>query len=92
MEENEIMEGMTARYGKNIPQRMKKLNEEVRELHNAIAFASSESILDELADVQIIVAHMAHIMGADSQQLINAAWQKICRRDIDPTYKHSSRL
>ncbi len=89
MEANEIMEGMTARYGKNLSQRMKKLNEEIRELHNAIAFSGSESILDELADVQVIVAHMAHLMGTTPQELINSAWNKILRRDTDPTYKHS---
>ncbi len=83
-----IMADMTRRYGTDLYQRMKKLFEEVRELRNAIAYATEVEQLDELADVQIIVAHMAALLHTTTDQLILSAHDKICRRDTDPTYKH----
>ena len=83
---------MTQLYGDNLQDRVAKLGEECEELHDAAAWSVSsrpwrDDVIDELADVNIIVAHIAHILGVTQEQLFENAKDKITHRETDPNYK-----
>lgn len=89
---NEFLQHMTELYGDNLQDRIAKLGEEYEELHDAAAWAVStrpwrDDVIDELADVNIIVAHIAHILGVTQEQLFDMAKDKITKRETNPNYK-----
>lgn len=88
MTDTEFLKHMTQLYGDNLQDRVAKLGEEYEELHDAAALpVRRDNVIDELADVNIIVAHIAHILGVTREQLFEIAKDKIKKRETDPNYK-----
>lgn len=86
----EFMEFMTEYYGDDIGKRVAKLKEECLELQEAgdnMTFGNYEDFIDELADVNVVVAHINHISGMTYEELINIAQDKIVKRLKNPDYK-----
>ena len=82
-----IFEELTERYGDEPLARLIKLNEEIKELYDAYLKRNEEDIIDELADCQLVLAHMAYLAGETPQSLIAMATDKVIGRDKDPNYK-----
>lgn len=86
------MELMSERWGTNLSTRAYKLTEEVEELWDAVSeytigAGSLEDIIDELADVNVVVAHINHILGKSHEELLGIAEDKIIKRFDNPNYK-----
>lgn len=88
----ELMNGM---FGKNIRQRFSKLKEEYNELLvaaddyivNGIMPLDNSDILDELADLNAVLFHIAKLFGYTQDELLEIAFDKILGRCSDPNYK-----
>lgn len=85
-------------FGKDIALRCNKLTEEYHELMEVLdrplCVIGSEGykefisdFIDELADVNAVVFHIAGILGFTQDQLLNMAVDKVVGRVKDPNYK-----
>lgn len=84
------------KYGLNVRKRAAKLEEEYNELKEALStyvdtgnmnYKDLEHIIDELADVNLLIYHIAHLFGYTQKQLILMAKDKIEKREKEPLYK-----
>lgn len=90
-----MLERMNILYGKNIPERFSKLTEEYHELLvaaddyivNGIMPLDNSDILDELADLNAVLFHIAKLFGYTQDELLEIAFDKILGRYFDPNYK-----
>lgn len=89
----ELFEHMDELYGKLPSERVKKLQEEVNELADAIkafdeapCLARAEIVYDELADVAVVLHHLLHITQEPLEHLLAHAEKKIRGRETDPNY------
>jgi len=84
---------LTKKFGDKLSKRFDKLNEEYLELKEAakgfLLYGNDrrEELIDELADVNVIIYHIAAIMGVSQKELLHRAMTKILRREYDPGYK-----
>lgn len=85
-------------YGTDIEPRLKKLNEELNELKEALYnyFEQAKSgkidfsdITDEMGDVLAVMTHVCSLIGTDPRTLFFEAVDKIKRRKTDLNYKRT---
>lgn len=89
-----MLECMNLFYGKNIRKRFGKLTEEYNELldaaHDYVVNGrmplDNNDILDELADLNAVLFHIAGLFGYTQEQLLEMAYNKILGRQVDPNY------
>ena len=90
-----IAKRLDALFGVNIVERIGKLSEEYYELGEAfrpvmlgqeLTTERREKIIDEMGDVEIVLMHIATLLGTSPEPLIARAWDKIERRIDDPDY------
>lgn len=86
---------LDALFGVNLVERLGKLSEEYVELGEAfkpvmlgqdLTGEQRARVLDELGDVEIVLMHIATLLGTTPESLITRAWDKIERRIDDPDY------
>lgn len=94
-----ILAMLDDKYGTDLSMRLKKLDEEYNELREAAnrnvpniltlehCVDYTRDILDELSDVNILIFHIAGIMGVSQDELVSMAVDKIKGREKDPNYK-----
>lgn len=94
-----ILAMLDDKYGTDLSMRLKKLDEEYNELREAAnrnvpntltlehCVDYTRDILDELSDVNILIFHIAGIMGVSQDELLAMAVDKIKGREINPNYK-----
>lgn len=90
-----MLECMNLFYGKNIRKRFGKLTEEYNELldaaHDYVVNGrmplDNNDILDELADLNAVLFHIAGLFGYTQEQLLEMAYDKIVGRKVDHNYK-----
>lgn len=89
MEKKEILEMLNVKYGTSVDRRLVKLREEYGELMEAAEkdINNLHDIIDELADLNVVVYHIAGILGFTQDDLLTMAVDKIKGREIDPNYK-----
>ena len=90
-----IARRLDALFGVNLVERLGKLSEEYVELGEVLkpvmlgqelTTKQREKIMDELGDVEIVLMHIATLLGTYPEALIARAWDKIERRIDDPDY------
>ena len=90
-----IVEMLNERFGTDIYMRCKKLTEEVNELFQVVRnsgakvlteFANVVDFVDELADVNVVLHHIAAITGFTQTELLTIATNKIEGREKDPNF------
>ena len=74
-------------FGKNLHFRIAKLQEEVKELAEAIADNHIEHIKDEVSDVQAVLTHIQSIVGLNNKSCLEMAMDKVVTRKTNPEYK-----
>lgn len=81
-------------FGNDIKKRYEKLQEEIRELYEAIAEYECdmsperlEHVIDELSDVQGTFTHFASLFGLNQQQMLHNSMDKVINRKTNPDYK-----
>lgn len=92
----EFIEGrLDELYGTDITARFRKLSEEYREfgeacrplvLRGSATEKEREHIIDELGDVEIVLMHIASLLGTSPGECIRRAFEKIEKRQEDPDY------
>lgn len=93
MEKEVILSKFNEKFGISVDLRMRKLEEEFNELkeaHEADPFKSNGDIsdfIDELADLNAVLFHIAGILGLTQDQLLEMAYDKVVGREKDPNYK-----
>lgn len=93
MERTEILEYLNKKYGTSVDSRMRKLEEEFNELKEAAEkdiFKNTENLadfVDELADLNGVLFHIAGILGYSQDELMAMVMDKIKGREVDPNYK-----
>lgn len=93
MTDKEILELFNSKFGTSVDLRMRKLEEEFNELkeaHEADPFkndGSSNDFIDELADLNAVLFHIAGILGLTQDELLSMAVDKVVGREKDPNYK-----
>ena len=98
MDKKKILEMLNEKYGTNLNARFEKLAEEYNELADAVdevpgtltlehCISFIRDFVDELSDVNVIIFHMAGILGLSQDELLAMAVDKIKGRDTDPNYK-----
>lgn len=88
-----VIKKLNEKYGTNVKARLTKFCEEAVELvcassdENYLSDESKQDFIDELADVNVVVFHIASILGKTQDQLLFMALDKIIGRESDPNYK-----
>lgn len=100
-DEKRLFEKMNKLFGKNIEKRLGKLAEEYNELFEAFErYLSREKtqreineinpgthdIIDELADVNVVLFHIAALLGYSQKELQEMAYTKITGREKNPEF------
>ena len=100
-DEKRLFEKMNKLFGKNIEKRLGKLAEEYNELFEAFErYLSREKtqreineinpgthdIIDELADVNVVLFHIAALFGYSQKELQEMAYTKIAGREKNPEF------
>lgn len=85
--QKKILEYFNNKFDTIISRRMKKLGEEYNELVEAVNSGSHEDIVDELADLNAVLFHIAGIIGYSQEELLSMAFDKVKGREKDPNYK-----
>lgn len=100
-DEKILFEKMNKLFGKNIEKRLGKLAEEYNELFEAFErYLSREKtqreineinpgthdIIDELADVNVVLFHIAALLGYSQKELQEMAYTKIAGREKNPEF------
>lgn len=91
---DELFNYLNRRYGVQLAARFAKLDEEYNELREAWAAYLADptvarhcEMVDELADVNILVYHIAGLLSYTQRDLLALAEEKIRRREKEPNYK-----
>lgn len=90
MEKTEILAMFNAKFGTSVDRRLVKLREEYGELMEAAEKDIKENLddfIDELADLNAVVFHIAGILGLTQDDLLTMAADKVKGREKDPNYK-----
>jgi NTP pyrophosphatase (non-canonical NTP hydrolase) len=93
MNKEEILAKFNEKFGTSVDLRMRKLEEEFNELkeaHEADPFKNDGNLsdfIDELADLNAVLFHIAGILGLNQDQLLEMAYDKVKGREKDPNYK-----
>lgn len=93
MEKTEILAMFNAKFGTCVDRRLVKLREEYGELMEAAdkdIFKDKDNLddfIDELADLNAVVFHIAGILGLTQDDLLTMAADKVKGREKDPNYK-----
>ena len=93
MTNKEILELFNSKFGISVDLRMRKLEEEFNELkeaHEADTFKNGGNLsdfIDELADLNAVLFHIAGILGLTQEELLSMAVDKVVGREKDPNYK-----
>lgn len=93
MNKEEILALFNERFGTIVGLRLVKLREEFGELMEASEKALfegeeyTEDFIDELADINAVVFHIAGILGLTQDELLSMAADKVVGRMKDPNYK-----
>lgn len=93
-----ILAMLDDKYGTDLSMRLKKLDEEYNELVETVeevpgtltlehCVSFIRDFVDELSDVNILIFHIAGIMGVSQDELLSMAVDKIKGREKDPNYK-----
>lgn len=100
-DEKRLFEKMNKLFGRNIEKRLGKLAEEYNELFEAFEkYLSREKtqreineinpgthdIIDELADVNVVLFHIAALLGYSQKELQEMAYTKIAGREKNPEF------
>lgn len=93
-DEKRLFEKMNSLFGKNLQRRFSKLTEEYHELFvavddmlvNGIIPDDKTEIIDELADMNAVLFHIAGLFGYSQKELLEMAATKIEGRQIDPNF------
>lgn len=93
MEKTEILALFNERFGTSVDRRLVKLREEYGELMEASEkdiYKNKDNLddfIDELADLNAVVFHIAGILGLTQDELLSMAADKVVGRMKDPNYK-----
>ena len=93
MEKEVILAKFNEKFGTSVDLRMRKLEEEFNELkeaHEADPFKNDGNLsdfIDELADLNAVLFHIAGILGLTQDELLDMAVDKVVGREKDPNYK-----
>lgn len=93
MNNKEILEYFNGKFGTSVDSRMRKLEEEFNELKEAAAAdafkndRNMEDFIDELADLNGVLFHIAGILGYSQEDLMAMVIDKVKGREKDPNYK-----
>ena len=93
MNKEEILALFNERFGTSVDRRLVKLREEYGELMEAAEkdiFKNKDNLddfIDELADLNAVVFHIAGILGLTQDELLSMAADKVKGREKDPNYK-----
>lgn len=93
MEKTEFLKYLNGKFGMSVDSRMRKLEEEFNELKEAAAAdafkcdGNLEDFIDELADLNGVLFHIAGILGFTQDDLLEMVEDKVKGREIDPNYK-----
>lgn len=89
-----LLQYFNSKFGTNIAPRCRKLSEEYGELMDVLAKADVmddkafvAEFVDELADLNAVVYHIAAILGLSQDELLKKATDKIKGRETNPDYK-----
>ena len=92
--EKEFGKFCSNKFGKDLDGRFRKFLEEAGELLGAFQqytiSPTDESLAhlkDELSDVQAVISHIGHLLGTNSQELIQEAKIKIETREVDNNFR-----
>lgn len=94
-DDNNVIDFLNKKFGTDIRMRCKKLNEEVNELFEVVRSSGAQILtdighnidfIDELADVAVVLNHIAGIVGFTNKELEQIAIDKINGREIDPDF------
>lgn len=90
----------TKKFGNDFMTRLKKFNEEVAELNEAVEIYNTlkdvqpelivdmlEHIDDELCDVQGTFSHLSSIRGMYQKEMLESCLDKVKQRETNPDYK-----
>lgn len=92
---NAVIDFLNEKFGTDIYMRCKKLNEEVNELFQVVRSSGAKVLtelahnidfIDELADVAVVLNHIAGIAGSTNAELEKIALDKIKGRENNPDY------
>lgn len=93
MNKEEILALFNERFGTSVDRRLVKLREEYGELMEAAEkdiYKNKDNLddfIDELADLNAVVFHIAGILGLTQDELLSMAADKVIGRMKDPNYK-----
>jgi NTP pyrophosphatase (non-canonical NTP hydrolase) len=93
MEKTEILALFNTKFGTSVDRRLVKLREEYGELMEAAEkdiYKNKDNLddfIDELADLNVEVFHIAGILGLTQDELLSMAVDKVVGREKDPNYK-----
>ncbi len=93
MNKEEILALFNERFGTSVDRRLVKLREEYGELMEAAEkdiYKNKDNLddfIDELADLNAVVFHIAGILGLTQDELLSMAADKVVGRMKDPNYK-----
>jgi NTP pyrophosphatase (non-canonical NTP hydrolase) len=93
MEKTEILALFNTKFGTSVDRRLVKLREEYGELMEAAEkdiYKNKDNLddfIDELADLNAVVFHIAGILGLTQDELLSMAADKVVGRMKDPNYK-----
>lgn len=93
-DEKRLFEKMNKLFGKNFKMRFLKLTEEYHELFvvaddmlvNGIIPENTSEIIDELADLNAVLFHIAALFGYSQKELQEMAYTKIAGREKNPEF------
>lgn len=93
MEKTEILALFNTKFGTSVDRRLVKLREEYGELMEAAEkdiYKNKDNLddfIDEPADLNAVVFHIAGILGLTQDELLSMAADKVVGRMKDPNYK-----
>lgn len=93
MNKADILAMFNAKFGTSVDRRLVKLREEFGELMEASdkdIFLNKENMddfIDELADLNAVLFHIAGILGLSQDTLLSMAADKVKGREKDPNYR-----
>ena len=93
MEKTEILALFNTKFGTSVDRRLVKLREEYGELMEAAEKDilknkdNLDDFIDELADLNAVVFHIAGILGLTQDELLSMAADKVVGRMKDPNYR-----
>lgn len=94
-DDNAVIDFLNEKFGTDIYMRCKKLSEEVNELFQVVRSSGAQVLtqlaynidfIDELADVAVVLNHIAGIAGFTNAELEKIALDKIKGRENNPDY------